>query len=142
MNEYWELNEGKVDSATFFEALAKYFPEATTLYIEGTSISEDVRTCYLSHQEAGPYLPPAQTIFPLSKKYRCKFSDALMGQLVLLAAQHAEPELLDHISLYQDSEELLLWHDAFTNVMLVSRGIPEKLVAQFAADLGLKYQYA
>jgi len=141
MNEYWELNEGKVDSAKFFEARAKYFPEATTLYIEGTSISDDVRACYLSHQEAGPYLPPAQTIFPFSKKYRCKFSDALMDQLVLLAAQHAEPELLDHISLYQDSKELLFWHDAFANVMLVSRVIPEKLVAQFAADLGLKYQY-
>ena len=64
-----------------------------------------------------------------------------MDQLALLAAQHAEPELLDHISLYQDSKELLFWHDAFANVLLVSRAVPEKLVAKFAADLGLKYQY-
>ena len=140
MNEYWQLKEGKVDSKKFFGALAKYFPEATTLYIEGTSISDDVRTCYLSHQEAGPYLPPAQTILPISKKYRCKFSNALMDQLVLLAAQHAEPELLDHMSLFQDSKELLFWHDAFANDLLVSLVAPEKLVAQFAADLGLEYQ--
>ena len=93
MNEYWELNEGKIDSVKFFKALAKYFPEATTLFIEGTSISDDVRGCYLSHQEAGSYVPPAQTIIPVSEKYRCKFSNAFMNQLVSLAAQHAEPAL-------------------------------------------------
>jgi hypothetical protein len=64
-----------------------------------------------------------------------------MDQLVLLTAQHAEPELLDHLSLSQDSKEVLLWHDAFANVLRVSRAVSEKLVAQLAADLGLKYQY-
>jgi phosphoserine phosphatase len=63
-----------------------------------------------------------------------------MDQLVLLAGQHAKPELLDHLSLYQGAKELLSWHDAFANILLVSCAVPEKLVAQFAADLGLKYQ--
>lgn len=121
MNKYWEIAEGKVNSANFFNALTKCLPEATTLYIEGTVIAEDVASCYLSHQEAGEYLPPAQTIIPISNKYRCKFSDKLMAELALLADRHAEPELLDHLSLYKDTEELLLWHDAFANVLLVSR---------------------
>ncbi len=54
MSKYWEIAEGKVDSRKFFEARGNYFPDATTLYVEGTSISEDVRACYLSHQEQDP----------------------------------------------------------------------------------------
>ncbi len=53
MSEFWEIEEGKVDSARFFKALPKYFPEATTFYAEGTVISDDVRKCYETHREEG-----------------------------------------------------------------------------------------
>ena len=68
MNKYWEIAEGKVDSAKFFNAITECFPEATTLYIEGTVIEEGVEACYVSHQEAGEYLPSAQTIIPYFKQ--------------------------------------------------------------------------
>jgi hypothetical protein len=64
MDKYWEIEEGTVDSARFFEALSRHFPEATTFYAEGCVIARDVRACYSAHHEAGDYLPPAQTIFP------------------------------------------------------------------------------
>ena len=139
MDRYWEIEEGKIDSAKFFEALPKYFPLATTFFAEGTSITDDVKECYVSNREEGKHLPGAQTIFPISKKYRCKFSRQLMVRLSALAQIHAEPELLDHLALYKGNEELLFWHDAFANVLLVSRTVPENVVSEFAAELGLSY---
>jgi hypothetical protein len=63
----------------------------------------------------------------------------LPDALSTLAETHAEPELLDHLALYRESEEQMFWHDAFANVLLVSRSVPERVVAAFAADLGLTY---
>jgi hypothetical protein len=111
--------------------------QATTFYAEGSSIARDVRACYRAHHEDGEYLPAAQTIFPSSEKFRCRFSPDLTGALSALAERHAEPELLDHLALYRGSAELLLWHDAFANVLLVSRSVPESVVSAFAEDLSL-----
>ena len=140
MSDYWEIEEGNVDSARFFQAQLKFFPEATTFYAEGTAIAEDVRTCYEAHKEEGAYLPQAQTLFWVSQKFRCKFSASFMNQLAQLADHHAEPELLDHLSLYKQTDALVFWHDAFANVLLISRSIPESVVSQLASELGLGYQ--
>ena len=139
MREYWEIEKGRVDSLRFFKALWTHFPDATTFYAEGNSIADDVRDCYRVHQEEGDYLPSRQTIFPRSATFRCRFSSSLTGALSALAGIHAEPELLDHLSLYRASEELMSWPDAFANVLLVSRSVPENVVAAFAAGLGLTY---
>ena len=85
----------------------------------------------------GKHLSGAQTILPISKKFRCRFSQQLMARLAALAQIHAEPELLDHLALYKKDEEILFWHDAFANVFLVSRTVPESVVSKFAAELGL-----
>jgi hypothetical protein len=143
MREYWEIDwereKARVDSVQFFKALWTHFPDATTFYAEGNSIAGDVSDCYRVHHEEGDYLPLRQTIFPRSAKFRCRFSSSLTGALSALAGMHAEPELLDHLSLYRESEELIFWPDAFANVLLVSRSVPENVVAAFAADLGLTY---
>jgi hypothetical protein len=128
-----------VDSARFFEALLRRFPKATTLCVEGGSIARDVEDCYRAHREEGEYLPRAQTMFPRSDKFRCRFWGSIVDALSALADRHAEPELLDHLALYRDSEELVVWHDAFANLLLVSRTVPECVVSSFAADLGLEY---
>jgi hypothetical protein len=141
MAKYWELDEGKeqVDSARFFDALWKHFPEATTFYAEGTSIARDVKAFYRLHAEEGKYLPRAQTLFPRSAKFRCRISADFAAALSGLAQGHAEQELLDHLVVYKGPEELLFWHDAFANVLLVARSVPEDVVRAFAADLGLPY---
>jgi len=141
MGKYWELDEGseRVDSARFFEALWKHFPGATTFYAEGTSIARDVTNCYRQHAEEGKYLPAAQTLFPRSAKFRCRFSAEFASALSGLAQRHAERELLDHLVVYKGSEELIFWHDAFANVLLVDSSVPEHVVRAFAADLGLPY---
>ncbi len=142
MSKYWEIEEGEVDSTEFFRVLPAYFQDATTFYAEGTSISEDVIQCYKSHSEEGDHLPGSQTIFPRSGKYRCKFSAKLMEELASLAERHAEPEMLDHLSLYKGNEPLLEWHDAFANIILVPQTVAEEKVSSFASHLGLKYGVA
>ena len=139
MDKYWEIDEGKVDAGKFFETLPKYFSAATTFFAEGTMMSDDVMECYASFSDEGKYLPGAQTILPISKKFRCKFSPLLMGKLATLAKKHSEPELLNHLFVYKGNEALLYWHDAFANVLLVSRSIPESSISEFASELGLKY---
>lgn len=142
MSEYWEIDQGKVDSTEFFRVLPKYFPDATTFYAEGTSISEDIVECYKSHLEEGSYLPGRQTIMPKSEKYRCKFSKEFIEKLVSLSEHHAEPELLDHLSLYKNDEPLLEWHDAFANIILVPKSVEEDIVGRFASHFGLSYETA
>jgi hypothetical protein len=139
MGNYWAIEEGAVDSARFFQALWRHFPEATTFYAEGCAIAREVKACYDAHQEEGKYLPRAQTIFPRSAKLRCRFSADLTAALSALAETHAESDLLHHLALYRGSAELLSWHDAFSNVLLVSREVPEPVVSAFAAELGLSY---
>ena len=140
MSRYWEIDQGIVDSTEFFRALPKYFPDATTFFAEGTVISADVIECYKSHFEEGDYLPGAQTILPKSGKYRCKYSKGFMEELASLSERHAEPELLDHLSIYKNNEPLLEWHDAFANIILVPQSVAEESVRNFASHFGLGYE--
>jgi len=142
MNEYWEIEEGKIDSAAFFPLLYKYFNEATTLFIEGTSISKDVAACYKKHSQEGKFFPSRETIWPRSKQFKCNFTESLLNELSQLASTHAEAELMDHLSIYENEHPVLEWHDSFENAILVSKTISEKTVANFSNSLGLKYETA
>ena len=144
MSDSWEIEQGRVDSAQFFAALWRHFPDATTFYAEGGggTIAPEVRECYAAHREEGEYVPRAETLWPRSAKFRCRFSAELMTALSALAERHATPELLDHLALYRGSTEVLSWPDAFGNVMWVSGSVSEEVVAAFAADLGLRYGHA
>ena len=139
MEEYWEIKEAPVDSTTFFRLLPKYFRDATTLFVEGTSIETDVLDCYQSHSEQGEYLPGNQTIWPKSKCLRCVFTIGMMEDLANLSLKHAEPELIDHLYLYREKKVILEWPDAFGASMFLPSNTPEETVAAFAKDLGLKY---
>ncbi len=139
MHDGWDIDEGTVNSVLFFRVIAEHFPEATTLFAEGTSISKDVQTLYEAHADPGKYLPGAQILWPTSKKFRCVFSSRLCSSLSALAEHHAEPELLHHLFLYTDSEPLLEWHDAFANVLMLSETLSESRVQAFAAAIHLPY---
>jgi hypothetical protein len=140
MKHYWVIDEGDIDSAAFFSLLWKYFPDATTLFVEGTRIDKEVQRCCQDHLEEGPFLPGRQALFPTSKTYRCRLSRELLDRLAVLSQTREEPEdLLDHLFLYKGSEPVLEWHDAFANTMLLSRAVPQSVVSDFAAELGLAY---
>lgn len=140
MSPCWEIH-GNIDSTAFFHALPEHFPECTTIYIETTGVDSEILNLYLSHQEPGPYLADTQTLWPKPVQTRCRFSKEFCSQLESLTLNHAEPELLDHLSLYSDSSPLLVWPDAFTDPPTISPTISESRVAAFAQELGAKHVF-
>jgi len=123
---------GNVDSIKFFKGLNDYFQDATTLFVEGDSIAKEVMSLYKKQIQEGDYLPRAGTTFPKSTKLRCRYSSAFMNELALIAENHAEPELCDHLHIYKDNSPILEWMDAFSDEISISKIIPEEIVNKFS----------
>lgn len=136
MENNYLISEG-VDSSKFFKALANYFQDATTLFIEGDSIANEVMNLYKENIEKGDYLPRSGTTFPRSIKIRCKYSVEFMNELACIADKHAEPELCDHLHLYKNNKPLIEWMDAFLDSILVSQEIPKETIDRFSAAIKL-----
>jgi len=139
MGTYWVIDEGEVDPATFFLALPRHFPEATTFYVEGTSVAPEVRECYTTFSQPDSYLARSETSWPESKKFRCTFSPELFAALAALSKRYALPELLDHFAIYRDRSSLLDWPDAFSNEIFCASSVPETQVSSLAEEFGLSY---
>ena len=135
---HWELR-GRPDSVHFFRILRTAFPGATTLFVEGTCIADDVRAFYSSACESGPHLPARQTIWPRPTQFRLPMDDQTLRALMELAASHAEPEVFDHIFVYVGSDPLLEYPDAFApnSPIFISGDLPEPRVRWFAQELRL-----
>ncbi|MCU1273407.1 MAG: hypothetical protein JWO48_838 [Bryobacterales bacterium] len=136
---HWEL-KGRADSGLFFRHLWAALPAATTLFVEGTSLTQDVEDFLRSATEPGDYLPDRQTLWPRPKHYRVRCDRPTLAALADLAQRHAEPELLDHLSVYDGSRVLLEFPDAFMrdSVALISADTDEQRIRGFAAMLGLE----
>ena len=138
----WELEDRRVDSTTFLQLLGPTFPEATTVFFEGSSIAPNIVTIFERHADPGPYLPKAQTLWStgVNLRFRCNFTPAICEALASASLHHAEPELFDHLFLYAEHIPLMEWPDAFSNCMWIASSIPESRIGAFAAGLGVKYK--
>jgi len=136
---HWEL-KGRPDVALFFRHLHAALPTANTLFVEGTTFARDVDDFLRSAAEPGEYLPARQTLWPRSNVYRLRFNGPTLWALGDLSRRHAEPELLDHLFVYEGSKALLEYPDAFGQdcPALISADADEQRVRDFAAVLGLK----
>jgi len=138
----WEIAvEGNVDSVQVIDLLIDTFPEATTVYIEGTSIESNVKDLFEEFVQSGSYLPKNQTIWPKAEHYRCVFSEEFLNKLSTLAQKHADPELLDHLFLYRNESPLMEWPDVFSYYIWISTEISENRAKGFADELGLSCKY-
>jgi len=113
----WDIDEGIRDAERFFALLPSIFPTATLFFAEGTSVARDVQQCYERFADPGPFLPGRDTVWPHSQTFRCSASPAFFQALSALSAQHANPEILDHLSLYERDRLIFHWHDAFANAI-------------------------
>jgi hypothetical protein len=135
---HWEL-KGRWDSAAFFRKLLAVLPAATTLFVEGTSVAPEVDAFLRTAAEPGDYLPARQTLWPRPKQYRLRCDGPTLAALADLSERHADPELLDHLSVYSGSTVLLEFPDAFgrDGCALCSADIEEQRLRSFAEMLGL-----
>ncbi len=125
----------------FFRELARHFPEATSLFIEGSSIAEDITSLLSSHIQEGPYLPIHGTYGALFGKlktqyFRCGFTITLLSGLEKLSEIHAEPEICDHLIVYLGDALLLEFYDFPKNEIWIPAKINEDRVRAFAASIG------
>ncbi len=136
MFKSYTIDRNKIDKATFFKSLLKYFPETTTFYGGGTGLPVRVRATYETHEDEGMYIPSSQT----DRSYRCVFSQALLDDLAGLLEKHNFEEILKYLYLYKGREPLLLWHNfVIDNKISISDSIPEDVVSEFAEKFGLEY---
>lgn len=139
MVELWQIDEGIADAGRFFGLVGEVLPGATHLFVEASTPAEGVEACYRRHADPGPYLPMRHTLWPRARLFRCVVSHDLLQDMAELAASHAVPELLDHLTFYEGSDMLLAWPDAFANGILLNGGLSEGTVAALAAPFGVRY---
>ncbi len=130
MKNFYLISE-KIDSTKFFKFMNLFFKDATSIFIEGTSISKDMLNVYKNNLQKGEYLPSSGTLFPKSQKFRCEYSPNFLKELEIQSEKHAEPELFDHFHLYKDGEPIIVWKDAFYDEMFISIEISKKLIDEF-----------
>jgi hypothetical protein len=78
----WELL-GRVDSVVFFAALVVALPAGSTMFLEGTSIADDVEAILSGLTEPGAYLPARQTL-SASKTFRLPLDLVMVNQNYLI----------------------------------------------------------
>ena len=142
---YWALEETRVDALVFFRALPRHLPEATSLFIEGSCIAENVKKVLLSHAQTGLYLPDPEPYEPYPGSlrrdfFRCTFSPTLLSELEHLAEHHAEPELCDHLFVYVNNAPILEFYDFPHNEIWLPITVSEDRVRAIASALNMAYR--
>lgn len=128
----------RTDVSKFLMALPKFFSDATTVFIEGTSIADDVIKCLLSYSDGVEYDLISQSLTISSFRYRCIFSQSLFDELARLSTYHASPEICDHMLIYKDDKPVFIWYDAFWGNIEISPEVPMSTINQFALEFGLE----
>jgi len=140
MAEYWEITTAKVeiDIATFFKALAKYFPDATTFVVDEIPKILEVKKIYQAQGIKGDDIPERLKAF-FSHDHLFRFSSSLMEGFAKLYLDYSPVLLFNIISLYKDDTLLFEWRHALWGEapMLVTADLPEGTLLAFANELGL-----
>lgn len=143
---YWALQETEVDPEAFFRELVCLLPEATTLYVEGTVIVDEVKAALLAHAQVGPYLPDpeagsVQTLGSLRTQFfRCEFTPFLLRKLERFARTYAVPEICDHLLVYAGNEPLLEFYDFPGNEIWLPLKVSEEQVRALASVFNTTYR--
>ena len=128
---------GVRDAEKFFRAIPMLVPEATHMFLEGSSAAEIVALLspFSTHSDYGA---PVGTLWswPRDHRYSVKPSPELLVSLSEAATHLAEPEICSHVHFYRDGEPLLQWFDAFVDPIMVSKAVSRERVEQFCIETG------
>jgi hypothetical protein len=79
------------------------------------------------------------TIWPRPDVHHIPMTTNNRESLAALIDSESLAHPCNHLHVYRDDQMLLQWHDAWFDPILISTGVPEQLVAQFAAALERAY---
>jgi hypothetical protein len=135
----WDIDQGIRNAERFFRVLPKLFPDANLFIAQGSRIADDVAAFYRQHTPPPPSRPTDLSRFTLTRRYFCLASPEFFLELARLAAKKPREQLLHHLYLYRDDHQLIEWHDAFANALLLSPDLPESTIAALADKFGVRY---
>ncbi len=140
--KFWEISSPK-DNVQFLQLLSELLPLGSTLYLEGTTIAEDVKA-YLKARPARPEMAiPRGTIWPKPQCFHMPITTENTAGLIDLSEHHAEPEICSHLHAYHNGQMYLFWYDAFfagpKEFLYLSQKIPEWKIEEFCEKLGCTF---
>jgi hypothetical protein len=124
------------DLYELLRAVDETMPKTAILYLEGASIAPDVRAFLESRQAAGPHEVAHGTVYPTPMSFHLPLSDQNLVELRGLADHHAEPEICDHLAVYQAGELLLTAYDAGYGEVIVAKSLPHDTIQALRLALG------
>ena len=157
----WEVGPLE-DLTVFFSNLDLILPEDAVLFLEGTSMAQDVKE-YLASRALpepenlefgegyfGDRLPKERTfkvpfggelkIFPRGSRFHIAASPDNLKRLAELSGQHAEPEIFDSLLAYRGEKVLLHWYDPPSDPFNVSAEIDEARLKSFPEEAHRGYR--
>ncbi|MDC0358317.1 hypothetical protein OAO01_05825 [Oligoflexia bacterium] len=160
-NPSWKVEPVK-DFTLFFENLSVLAPEDAVLFIEGTSMAQDVKEFLHSKSVEAPQdikvgegpdpedLPPERSykvpliggelrVFPRSDRFHIPAMHEHFLEIAKMSEHHAEIEMLDSLIVYRENVALLHWYDTPTDPIYVSTEISEVSLQKFCAKVHVGY---
>ena len=135
---FWEL-DGQSDFPSLLRALVDLLPQGSVLYFEGGSPNSQLLDFFHDHAIPEQAHIAVAVLWPRPRYYHVPATRQNLWALADLAESCAGPELAVHFHVYRSGKILLEWHDAFTQPMLLSGGIPEEQVRSFAEAMSMQH---
>ena len=135
--QVWEI-DSEYDPTLFFRGL-RLFEGNLTIYIECSSLSDDIGKI-LQHYATSKTCPIKQgTIWPKSKKFHLALSEELIIKLIDISENYPVPDFADHIVLYGNSL-ILEAYDFARGPIHINSELSEELVKEFSSLLDTNYK--
>ncbi len=136
---YWVI-KGFRDFPIFIRSLSNLFPKDSVLYLEGSSIADDVQEFLEMRKSKETTKVAIGTIWPRPKAFHMKLTDENISGLATLAENHAGPEICDHLHVYKNNNVLLEAHDVGDQCISLNGQLSEDQIKALCTKLGSEYK--
>ncbi len=135
----WMIGETK-DLPKVLNALHYIVGENAAIFIEGCNAKgdlkqfiDDIAIPEKEHIARGTVWPKQHVVhLPATKQNIERLSE--------FSKDVSPLQIATHFHVYEDSNVIIEWYDAFTTNIFISKSIPEENVRNFAEALGVKYE--
>lgn len=139
--DYWILTKpGTLDLQDSIRRIAELFPNGSTLYVEGTSIAQDVHDFLAARPSEDVTQVMTGTYWPKPRTYRMPLTKDNTEGLADLVERHAEPEICDHLVIYRYGKVLMEWWDTPSGAILLNPDTPESAVHELCRIMDCSYE--
>ena len=134
----WEMSAP--DLTQFIAGLGDFGSSEYVLCLEGV-ISAEVETYLRTRPSLIENRTDEGFLKMRSKMFFMPITSESAQGLARLSERHAEPEVCDHLRLYEGNRLILSWHDVPFDPVYFSSEVAEERLRRFSASLGCRYAF-